>query len=127
MARHLEDCPSCRLEVGRIGRSLELGQALLAAGVVVPPREEGLERILELVRCGDRLASEEERLRRELDDKIVAEFAALFGSHPAHLRATLPETDMAFRAEIARLARLFLGRRAALALLRRLDVEAGAA
>jgi len=126
IAVHLADCPRCRGELAGIGQSLDQFHALTSPSPVVPSVEEGLQRILEVGLDEGRLAAAQARVHADRKQRGTVTLSKFFGSYPEFLRRTA-SADPVSRAEIARLAQLFLGQRAALALLHRIDVEAGVA
>jgi anti-sigma factor RsiW len=126
IAAHLPDCARCRGGLAGIKQSLDRSPALTSPSMVVPSAEECLQRILEVALDEGRLAAEQARVHADLNQRGSVALAKFFGSYPEFLRRTA-SADPVSRAEIARLAQLFLGQRAALALLHRIDVEAGLA
>lgn len=123
IAEHLEVCPECRAETRRIELSLAAGARALAETAEAPPAGEGLERLFRVIRDERLLAAEQARLRRERDHRLATELKAYFGSYPQTLLRISQEDGPAFREEIGRLVQCFLGRTAALALLKRIDFE----
>jgi hypothetical protein len=123
IAEHLEGCPECRAETGRIELGMATGASALEETAAPPPAGEGLERLFRVIRDDRLLAAEQERLRRERDHRLVTELKAYFGSYPETLLRKSPDEGPAFREEISRLVQCFLGRTAALALIERIDYE----
>jgi hypothetical protein len=123
IAEHLEVCPECREEAGRIELGMAAGARALGETAAAPPARAGLERLFRVIRDDRLLAAEQERLHRERDRRLVTELKAYFGSYPETLLRRSPDEGPEFREEIGRLVQCFLGRTAALALIERIDFE----
>jgi hypothetical protein len=120
---HLLGCPKCRLQARRIGLHLARSSRILVDGAESPAVEPGLQRLLRLLRNDARVAEVRDEMREKRNSRLVVELGLYFGSYPMSLLERSADGGSAFQADIDRLASAFLGKKAAVAMLDRIDLE----
>jgi hypothetical protein len=123
---HLRGCASCCRRTERIRLALERSSRALDGEEAAATVEDGVERLLSVLRDEAVVGAVNERLQRGRDVRLAAGLAVYFGAYPMSLLERSVAGGPPFRVEVERLVEAFLGRRAASALISRSETEFGA-